>query len=321
MKAAQRSILVSVVACFAGGCATGNGELPLLFGSSNVVGLSMGGNVSETGGEFVFGYKGQNIAVVPVSAVNGGSEEFIVSSLPDGTFRDSFSVMGQFTADGKKLKKGANAGLGKFFATGFAAQNVALGFSKKMGAYRTQVAQCQLPSSDPPAPQDLKITKQTSGSNLKVAKTRQAANGNGASGVSKPADRSPARLIFAQQDLRALAVDGSALENGLKLTLGYRDRNLALIPVIGRDANGKYVSLLGTNPDSGNDVLSVLGQFNARDDVGGESGISSGLSTFFTTGAAASYLSDGFKVQLCEEYAAPAQGADPEVKPAKNAAR
>jgi hypothetical protein len=310
----HRSIGSAGIAVFLAGCATGNGEHPLMFGSSNVVGLSMGGNVTETGGEFVFGYKGNNFAIVPVSAVNQGTEEFIGSGLSDGSFRDTFSVIGQFAAEGGKLPKGANAGLGKFFATGFAAQNLAIGFSKKMGAYRTQVPECQLSDPQPPAPKDLKLTRASPmpkpgnlNASLHLAKLTASANGsqasNGAGAPHPAASVSPARLIFAQQDIRALAIDGSGLEAGVKFTLGYRDRNLALIPVVGRDASGKLVSLSGTNPDSGSDVLSVLGQFQGRDTVN-ESGISSGLHAFFTTGAAASYLSDGFKVKLCEEYVA-----------------
>jgi hypothetical protein len=131
----------------------------------------------------------------------------------------------------------------------------------------------------------------------------------------------------------ALAVDGSALDAGAKFTLGARDRNVAVIPLFGRDAGGRLVPLESHNPQSGEDVLSVLGQFQANAKAQFEASrgadgttrtadsaasapapqqdISSGLEKFFSTGAAARILSDGFEVKLCEEYVAAQQPQAP----------
>jgi hypothetical protein len=134
--------------------------------------------------------------------------------------------------------------------------------------------------------------------------------------------REGARLIFGQQVYLAAAVDASALDSGVKLTLGFRDRNFAFVPTIGRDAAGNLVWLEAGSPGA-SDAMSVLGQFEANVNAGGADsgtqaglvrasadggapavGISSGLEKFFSTGAAARILSDGFNVKLCEEYVA-----------------
>jgi hypothetical protein len=287
------------------GCATGNGEVPLIFGSSNVYGVSIGGSVADTGGEFVVGYKGLDLALVPVSAVQGGTETFVGANAGSGHL-DSYSVIGQFSAQAGRRADGANAGLGKFFATGWAAQNIANGFARKMGAYgRTGVQECG--TAKPAA---------TAGAVQAAAPGAAAPDGPGpwpALMISAPiAGKAPtagARLIFAQYGYKALAIDGSALDTGVKLTLGVRDRNIAFIPTIGRDAAGNLVWLEAGSP-SGRDVLSVLGQFESDDRVqsqageGNGKGISSGLEKFFSTGGAARILSEGFKVKLCEEYVA-----------------
>lgn len=302
----MKAILLTAmpVAIALAGCATGS-EAPLLFGSNKVFGVSIGGSATDTGGEFVVGYKGQDVAVVPVSTVASGDETFVGAIAPNG-YQDSYSVLGQFHADTKKPKKGANAGLGKFFATGNAAQNLATGFKDKMGAKRTTVTECKAPVA-PVAPPPAAGAAPAAPPPLPVARAAEKA---------KPAadarQRDGARMIFAQYDFKALAVDGSALETGLKFTLGYRSRNLAVIPVVGRDAQGNIVNLSGKAPPGFSDVLSVLGQFESDDSViaeGGDKGttISSGLETFFSTGAAARILSEGFQVKLCEEYSAPVQ--------------
>jgi hypothetical protein len=330
---------IAAAAVVVAGCATGNGEAPLIFGTTNVYGVSIGGNVSETAGEFLVGYKGFDLAVIPVSAVESGSEQFIGASTPGGGQRDSYSVIGQFNADAGRKGKGASAGLGKFFATGAAAHNIARGFARKMGVGRTSVAQCA--SATPPAA--VPAGGAGAGESKRVAEAAKAESP--ASSSAPSGTRTGARLIFAQYDYMALAVDGSALDAGAKFTFGARDRNVAVIPLFGRDAGGRLVPLESHNPGSGEDVLSVLGQFQAnakaqfeasRDPNGTtktaasdasapapQQEISSGLEKFFSTGAAATILSEGFKVKLCEEYVAseqppaplaPAQGNQQETK-------
>ena len=313
------------VAILAAGCAT-NGEAPLLFAASNIYGVSIGGNVADTGGEFVVGHKGADFAVIPVSAIQpGGGEELVGAADRASLYKDSYSVIGQFGGSATKTKKGANAGLGKFFATGTAAQNIAQGFAKKMGVNRTAASGCS-PTKPTVANAD-EI-------NQKLDRVMAAINGHevaltriedmvGRIGSPQPAaavdqgsnqpsstSRSGAKLIFAQYEYLALAIDGSVIDQGIKLTLGFRDKNVALIPVLGRDAQGKLIRLESRNPASGQDAYSVLGQFESTNDVNADTDnagrtISSSLNSFFSTGAAAVILSGGFKVKLCEEYAAP----------------
>jgi hypothetical protein len=186
-----------------------------------------------------------------------------------------------------------------------------------MGGYgRSSVADCK--GAAPPAAAVVAVSAgatETQDDSIAPAATARA-----------PDERSGARLIFAQYDYKALAIDGSALDTGVKLTLGTRNRNIAFVPMIGRDANGRLVRLESRDSAGGRDVLSVLGQFESDDSIKAEAsgaadgamktaggggdgsaprarGISSGLEKFFSTGAAARILSEGFKAKLCEEYA------------------
>ncbi len=113
------------------GCATKQ-NLPLVFGQSQTVGISMSSNVTQQGGEFTLGYKDWNFAIVPV-VVNqeNVANPLIMSTATDG-FQDALSVLGQFDV---KAKGGAQSevGLGKFFATGMAAVKLAEGFATKLG--------------------------------------------------------------------------------------------------------------------------------------------------------------------------------------------
>lgn len=326
-------LLVLAVAAGITGCATGNGELPLMFGATNVVGVSIGATAADTGGEFVVGYKGVDLAVVPVSAVSADSEEFIGAVAGDGRFVDSYSVFGQFSQDSGRQGKGANAGLGKFFATGAAAQRIAAGFKGKMGVNRNADSAC----NEAPTNVAKGGPGQVTGAQAEPRSVagRRAGQQSVMASQSAPSKAEPAhdgrqaaRMIFAQYNFKALAIDGSALEQGIKLTLGYRDRNLALIPVVGRDSQGRIVHLDSQYPDGGtptqgSDTLSVLGQFSSSDDASVDPAqskltIASGLEKFFATGAAARILSDGFRYTLCEEYAAPGQSA---TSPGRTAAR
>jgi hypothetical protein len=315
---------MAAAAAILAGCATGNGEAPLIFGTTNVYGVSIGGNVADTGGEFLVGYKGFDLAVIPVSAVDGGSEQFIGATAPGGKQRDSYSVIGQFSAAARKKGDGASAGLGKFFATGVAAHNIAHGFARKMGGEgRSSVAECK-PVVTKAAVEPVAAAAPAARATESAAKAESAP-----SSAAQAGGRTGARLIFAQYEYVAIGVDGSALEAGAKFTFGGRDRNIAVIPLFGREADGRLVPLESHNPRSGEDVLSVLGQFQASAKAeperapdgtvkvadGGAAApqreISSGLEKFFSTGAAATILSDGFKVKLCEEYVATPQPQAP----------
>jgi hypothetical protein len=59
-------IIVFILSSFLIGCAS-NQDLPLVFGQSQTVGISIGAGASEQGADFVLGYKDKNVAIVPVS--------------------------------------------------------------------------------------------------------------------------------------------------------------------------------------------------------------------------------------------------------------
>jgi hypothetical protein len=112
----------------------------LVFGQSHSVGISIGGAASESGAELTLGYKDRDIAIVPVAIVpNEGAtlkeaklvNSSVRSAAGAGQDTDALSVLGQFEVSAKG--KDADVGLGKFFATGLAAQKLADGFACKLG--------------------------------------------------------------------------------------------------------------------------------------------------------------------------------------------
>jgi len=120
-------------------------------------------------------------------------------------------------------------------------------------------------------------------------------------------------MIFAQYEALGFSLGAAASQQGGDLTLGWKDRNVAIVPVILRDGRGYADQIRGkvTNDDPNNkwpdptdrDALSVLGQFQF-DSTQGSPAVEVGLGKFFSTGTAAQRLADGFKTRLCEEYKA-----------------
>jgi hypothetical protein len=71
-------------------------------------------------------------------------------------------------------------------------------------------------------------------------------------------------LLFGQTHTLGVAIHGSATQQGVDLTLGYRDFNLAIVPVTATDASGQIVQIRSSaGPGHGN-ALSVLGQFESN---------------------------------------------------------
>jgi hypothetical protein len=115
------------------GCATDPGRnMPLVFGQTQTLGISIGTSTTDPGVDLTLGFKARDIAVVPVTVVQAdGGSTLIKSTATDG-YQDAFSVLGQFEASAKGEGTGATAGLGKFFATGMAAKKLADGFAGKL---------------------------------------------------------------------------------------------------------------------------------------------------------------------------------------------
>lgn len=117
-----------------GACTTADQPMPLVFGRSQTVGISVAGSVPDQGAHVTIGFSDRNVAVVPTTSPNG---EAIRATATDG-FNDALSVLGQFEANA--AAKDVNAGLGTFFSTGMASRLLAEGFSCKLGPNQGECA-------------------------------------------------------------------------------------------------------------------------------------------------------------------------------------
>ena len=111
---------------------------PLFFGEQVTVGINIGTVAGTQGVDFTLGYKDQDVAVVPVGAVSGGQGQAVTAHTRDGADTDTpadvdaLSVFGQFEGQGAQPAGGGpttrKVALGRFFATGLAASNLAEGY-------------------------------------------------------------------------------------------------------------------------------------------------------------------------------------------------
>jgi hypothetical protein len=131
MKRTFDAFSVLASAALLAGCASTQ-NMPLLFGQTTSVGISIGGSSTDQAVDFTLGYKDRNFAVVPVTVKQANGDSTQIRSLADVNFEDALSVLGQFEV--KSDTRTANVGLGKFFATGSAAKVLADGFAAKLGA-------------------------------------------------------------------------------------------------------------------------------------------------------------------------------------------
>ena len=113
----------------AGGCVS-NGNMPLVFGQSQVVGISVTASSVQQDIDFTLGYKDINIAVVPVTVKQPDGSITQLNSRATADYTDALSVIGQFELNTQG--KTVDVGLGKFFATGLAAKRLADGFAGKL---------------------------------------------------------------------------------------------------------------------------------------------------------------------------------------------
>lgn len=111
------------------GCASTN-NMPLIFGQSQTVGITIGGSSTDQGVEFTLGYKDKNFAIVPVTVKQSNGDSTQVRAQATAEHEDALSVLGQFEVSSST--NSANVGLGKFFATGVAAKTLADGFKVKL---------------------------------------------------------------------------------------------------------------------------------------------------------------------------------------------
>ncbi|HEX6142396.1 MAG TPA: hypothetical protein VFZ01_06745 [Geminicoccaceae bacterium] len=123
-------------------------------------------------------------------------------------------------------------------------------------------------------------------------------------------------LIFGQTQTVGITIAGSPAQQGGEFTVGYRDADLAIVPVTVTHGTGEVTQLnanvfggaRGGDQQPDTDAFAVLGQFEV-DTNGTEAEV--GLGKFFATGLAARRLADGFACALSEgaESGCPGGGA------------
>ena len=126
------------------GCSSTGSNLPLMFGQSHTLGISLSSTAANQGVDLSLGYKDQDVAVVPVAVTVGEEQKKneksqesqikeIYSTVRGPGNRDALSVLGQFSVNTSAGSEGTKVGLGKFFATGLAAQKLSDGFCAALG--------------------------------------------------------------------------------------------------------------------------------------------------------------------------------------------
>ncbi|HEX6998421.1 MAG TPA: hypothetical protein VF322_09765 [Gammaproteobacteria bacterium] len=113
-------------------------------------------------------------------------------------------------------------------------------------------------------------------------------------------------LLFGQSHTVGITIGGNATEGGAELVIGYKDRDIAVVPVTMLQEDGTRAQLeaevaKGFDADkqvigADKDAFSVLGQFNVR--ARGATDTDAGLGKFFATGIAARRLADGFACSM-----------------------
>jgi hypothetical protein len=137
MRHAIRICTAFGAVAFTSACST-QGNTMLVFGQTQTLGISIGGSATDQGANFTLGYQDKNFAIVPATVRQpDGSSTQVLSTVGNpnskpGQSQDALSVLGQFSVN--TSTKSADVGLGKFFATGLAAQKLADGFSEKLSS-------------------------------------------------------------------------------------------------------------------------------------------------------------------------------------------
>jgi hypothetical protein len=114
-------------------------------------------------------------------------------------------------------------------------------------------------------------------------------------------------LVFVQTETLGITANATGSQATPELTLGYRDIDVALVPVVNGGSQLKATETVtgGTQAGTYDDALSVIGQFNAG--ATAATSPTANLGKFFATGQAAKKLADGFSKQLGSNPAKPPQ--------------
>jgi hypothetical protein len=102
-------------------------------------------------------------------------------------------------------------------------------------------------------------------------------------------------LIYAQSTTVGISITATTDEQGGTFVLGFKDKNVAVVPVTVSNSDGGSSYLGSTSGEEFEDAFSVLGQFevDSKSTTGDVS-----LGRFFSTGSAAKSLADGFSCKL-----------------------
>lgn len=108
------------------------------------------------------------------------------------------------------------------------------------------------------------------------------------------------QLIFASSDTLGITIAGAAAETGAEFTLGYKGRDLVVMPSYAEvsDETAVGVESITAQADGVTDALSVYSHFNANTPIGFESTEGVGLGKVFATGPAAQIASRGVACAL-----------------------
>lgn len=298
----RMTLLLTLPALALAGCSSTKSQL--FFGEAVNFGVTINTGPSADGLDFNLGYKDRSIAIVPASVMSQGQSYTIdaQSQDPDGEVKDALSVFGQFKSAGSPSPDTTGAAgtppaadaaaaaakavrrsvtLGRFFATGIAATNLAEGYKRGWADEETR----KIPPSSramTAVPNEL--------STAKHGKT--------------PTDSSRPPLVFAQTNSMGIDIQTAISTEGPQFTIGYTGRNMALIPITMESEDG-VLKRLGSqlfdttlNNPVATDALSVFGQFEANTET---AAFNYGLNRFFTTGVAARRLTEGFRARIAKD--------------------
>ena len=127
-----------VVSALLAGCAANQANTPLFFGEMITFGVGIGSTAADQGADLTIGFKSRDVAIVPIAFSNGSANTAVGAEIdnppaansPGRKSKDAYSVLGQFNSETSASSR--KVGLGKFFATGMAAQVLSQGFADDM---------------------------------------------------------------------------------------------------------------------------------------------------------------------------------------------
>lgn len=295
---------------------------PLFFGEQVTVGINIGTGAGTQGVDFTLGYKDQDVAVVPVGAVSRGKGQAVTARTRDGPGAewDALSVFGQFEGQGAQPTVGGathrKVALGRFFATGLAATNLADAYQDGWTGRPAGDAETTPATPTSRVPGQARVGEQMPAEKQPAEKQPgDDASENHAAGSPPPDAASQVYLpplVFAQTNTLGIGISTSVAEQGVQFSLGYTGRDIAFVPVMIRSADGSSRRLGGRHSARGSvteyedDALSVFGQFKV--DTATET-VQFGLRRFFTTGMAARRLTEGVKTIIARELQTEQGGA------------